>query len=173
TRPPATSSAPVSSGSRRTRATPGDYLIGEKININGDGTPLRYMDQPSKDGGSRDCWSSTIGNLDPHFSSGPANHLFYLMSGGSGAKVIGGVSYSSPTCNGSTVTAIGRDAALKIWYRALSTYMTSGTNYAGARDAAVEAATDLYGAASAQCTGVAAAFSAIDVAGTRCGGTTP
>ncbi|MFD5637763.1 M4 family metallopeptidase, partial [Streptomyces sp. NPDC127077] len=29
----------------------GDYLIGEKININGDGTPLRYMDKPSKDGG--------------------------------------------------------------------------------------------------------------------------
>ncbi|MEU2931256.1 M4 family metallopeptidase, partial [Streptomyces sp. NPDC007251] len=33
---------------------PGDYLIGEKININGDGTPLRYMDKPSKDGGSAD-----------------------------------------------------------------------------------------------------------------------
>ncbi|WP_033283015.1 M4 family metallopeptidase [Streptomyces sp. NRRL F-525] len=32
----------------------GDYLIGEKIDINGDGTPLRYMDKPSKDGGSAD-----------------------------------------------------------------------------------------------------------------------
>ena len=31
-------------------ADPGDYLIGEKININGNGTPLRYMDKPSKDG---------------------------------------------------------------------------------------------------------------------------
>ncbi|MDH6607193.1 Zn-dependent metalloprotease [Streptomyces sp. SAI-208] len=29
----------------------GDYLIGEEIDINGDGTPLRYMDKPSKDGG--------------------------------------------------------------------------------------------------------------------------
>ncbi|HEY8978356.1 MAG TPA: M4 family metallopeptidase, partial [Streptomyces sp.] len=28
----------------------GDYLIGEKIDINGNGTPLRYMDKPSKDG---------------------------------------------------------------------------------------------------------------------------
>ncbi|MFE5758919.1 M4 family metallopeptidase, partial [Streptomyces massasporeus] len=27
----------------------GDYLIGEEIDINGDGTPLRYMDKPSKD----------------------------------------------------------------------------------------------------------------------------
>ena len=26
----------------------GDYLIGEKININGNGTPLRYMDKPSR-----------------------------------------------------------------------------------------------------------------------------
>jgi Zn-dependent metalloprotease len=32
----------------------GDYLIGEKININGDNTPLRYMDKPSKDGNSAD-----------------------------------------------------------------------------------------------------------------------
>ena len=31
-------------------ADPGDYLIGEKININGNGTPLRYMDKPTKDG---------------------------------------------------------------------------------------------------------------------------
>ena len=27
-----------------------DYLIGELININGNGTPLRYMDRPSRDG---------------------------------------------------------------------------------------------------------------------------
>jgi Zn-dependent metalloprotease len=152
---------------------PGDYLIGEKININGDGTPLRYMDKPSKDGGSRDCWSSTLGGLDPHFSSGPANHLFYLLSEGSGAKTINGVAYNSATCNGSTVTGITRDVALKIWYRALSVYMTAGTNYAGARTAAISAATDLFGGASTQCAGVAAAFSAISVAGTACGGTTP
>jgi Zn-dependent metalloprotease len=151
----------------------GDYLIGEKININGDGTPLRYMDKPSRDGGSPDCWSSGIGNLDVHYSSGPANHVFYLMSEGSGAKTINGVSYNSPTCNGSTVTGITRDVAAKIWYRALSVYMTSSTNYAGARTAAINAAKDLYGATSAQCAGVESAFSAISVSGTTCGGTTP
>ena len=42
----------------------GDYLIGEKIDINGNGTPLRYMDKPSKDGGSADYWSRTVGRLD-------------------------------------------------------------------------------------------------------------
>ena len=151
----------------------GDYLIGEKININGNGTPLRYMDKPSKDGGSADCWYSGVGNLDVHYSSGPGNHVFYLMSEGSGAKTINGVSYNSPTCNGSTVTGIGRDAATKIWYRALSVYMTSNTSYAGARTAAVKAATDLYGAGSIQCAGVAAAFSAVNVTGTTCGTTPP
>jgi len=147
---------------------PGDYLIGEKL-----GTPFRYMDKPSRDGASPDCWSSTVGNLDVHYSSGPANHVFYLMAEGSGAKTINSVAYNSPTCNGSTVAGIGRDAAAKIWYRALSAYMTSSTNYAGARTAAVKAATDLYGATSTQCAGVAAAFSAINVAGTACSTTTP
>jgi len=141
----------------------GDYLIGEKININGNGTPLRYMDQPSKDGASKDCWSSTLGGLDPHYSSGPLNHWFYLASEGSGAKVINGVSYNSPTCNASTVTPIGRDAASKIWYRTLSTYLTSNSNYAAARTGAIKSAKDLYGAASSQCAGVETSFSAIAV----------
>jgi Thermolysin metallopeptidase, alpha-helical domain len=149
-----------------------DYLIGEKIDINGDGTPLRYMDKPSRDGGSPDCWSSGVGGLDVHYSSGPGNHVFYLLAEGSGAKVINGVSYNSPTCNASTFAGIGRDAAAKIWYRALSVYMTSSTNYAGARTAAVSAAKDLYGAGSAQCTGVENAFSGIAVPGTTCGATT-
>ena len=78
----------------------GDYLIGEKININGNGTPLRYMDKPSKDGRSADCWSRTVGRLDVHYSSGPLNHWFYLVSEGSGAKTLNGVSYNSPTCGG-------------------------------------------------------------------------
>ncbi len=109
----------------------GDYLIGEKVDINGNGTPLRYMDKPSRDGASPDCWSSGVGGLDVHYSSGPANHVFYLMAEGSGAKTINGVSYNSPTCNASTVTGIGRDAAAKIWYRALSVYMTSSDQLLG------------------------------------------
>ena len=154
---------------------PGDYLIGEEIDLNGNGTPLRYMDKPSRDGASKDCWSSSLGGLDPHYSSGPLNHWFYLASEGSGAKTINGTSYNSPTCNGSTVTGIGRDKAAKVWYRTLSTYLTSSSNYAAAREGAIRSAKDLYGASSAECTGVAAAFSAIAVpAGAEtCGGTTP
>ncbi|MDK9494600.1 M4 family metallopeptidase [Streptomyces katrae] len=142
----------------------GDYLVGEKIDINGDGTPLRYMDKPSKDGGSKDAWYSGIGGIDVHYSSGPANHWFYLASEGSGAKVINGVSYDSPTSDGLPVTAIGRDAAAKIWFRALTVgYFKSNTNYADARVQTLKAAADLYGQGSATYNNVANAWAAINV----------
>ncbi|MEV1094494.1 M4 family metallopeptidase [Streptomyces sp. NPDC049952] len=142
---------------------PGDYLIGEKIDINGDGTSLRYMDKPSKDGGSADYWDAGVGDLDVHYSSGVANHFFYLLAEGSGAKTIGGVDYDSPTSDGSTVTGIGRQKAYQIWYKALSVYMTSSTDYAGARDATEKAATDLFGADSAELAAVGAAWNGVNV----------
>ncbi|GHE73775.1 M4 family metallopeptidase [Streptomyces vinaceus] len=151
---------------------PGDYLIGEKIDINGDGTPLRYMDKPSKDGGSADAWYSGVGNLDVHYSSGPANHWFYLASEGSGAKVINGVSYNSPTSDGLPVTGIGRDKAQLIWYKALTTKFNSTTNYAGARAGTIAAATELYGAGSAEVKNVTDAWAAVNV-GARSGGGNP
>jgi Zn-dependent metalloprotease len=142
---------------------PGDYLIGEQFDLKKH-VGFRRMDRPSSDGSSADCWSSTVGQLDVHYSSGVGNHFFYLLSEGSGAKTLNGVSYNSPTCNGSTVAGIGRDAAAKIWYRTLTVYMTSSTNYKGARAASLKAASDLYGPASAQYAGVAAAWSAVNVA---------
>ncbi len=142
---------------------PGDYLIGEEIDINGDGTPLRYMDKPSKDGGSADSWSSSVGNLDVHYSSGVANHFFYLLAEGSGSKTINGVTYNSPTSNGSTVTGIGRAKALQIWYKALTTYFTSTTNYKSARAGTLSAASALYGSSSTEYKAVAAAWSAVNV----------
>ncbi|MGW7244519.1 M4 family metallopeptidase [Streptomyces sp. NPDC054804] len=147
----------------------GDYLIGEKIDINGDGTPLRYMDKPSKDGGSADYWSSSVGGLDVHYSSGVANHFFYLLSEGSGAKVINGVSYNSPTKDGLPVTGIGRAKALQIWYRALTTKFTSTTNYAAARTGTLAAAGELYGTTSTEYKAVQDAWAAVAV-GSRSGG---
>lgn len=64
-----------------------------------------------------------------HYSSGVANHFFYLLAEGSSPT---NGQPASPTCNGQTVTGIGRDKAGKIWYKALVTYMTSNTNYKGA-----------------------------------------
>ncbi|MCB5164531.1 M4 family metallopeptidase [Streptomyces bambusae] len=143
---------------------PGDYLLGEKIDIFGNGKPLRHQDQPSKDGrGSADYWSADVGDLDVHHSSGVANHFFYLLSEGSGAKDINGVHYDSPTVDGSTVTGIGRGKAVQIWYKALTAYFTSTTDYHGAREGTLKAATDLYGAGSAEVRAVDAAWAAVNV----------
>lgn len=136
----------------------GDFLIGEKIYKPGvAGDALRYMHNPSLDGKSANCWYSGVGSLNVHASSGVGNHFFYLLAQGSNATP------ASPTCNGSAVTGIGRDAAGKIWYRALTVYMTSSTNYAGARTATLKAAADLYGTGSVQYNTVAAAWSAVSV----------
>ena len=141
---------------------PGDYLIGEEFDLKNH-VGFRRMDNPASDGSSLNCWSSSAGNVDVHYSSGIGNHFFYLLAMGSGQKSLNGVSYNSPTCNGSTVTGIGNTAAAAIWYRALTVYMTSSTNYAGARTATLNAAKDLYGAGSTNYNAVAAAWSAVNV----------
>lgn len=141
---------------------PADYYIGEEFDLaQHDG--FRRMDNPALDGSSHSCWSSSTKNVDVHYSSGVGNHFFYLLAEGSGAKTIGGKAHSSPTCNGSTITGIGRSDAERIWFRALTVYMTSGTTYAQARTATLNAATDLFGAASNQRANVAAAWSAVNV----------
>ncbi|WP_183095155.1 M4 family metallopeptidase [Nocardioides stalactiti] len=141
---------------------PGDYYIGEEFDLASQ-SGFRRMDNPSLDGSSQSCWSTTTKNVDVHYSSGVGNHFFYLLAEGSGAKTIGGKAHSSPTCDGSTIVGIGRTDAERIWYRALTVYMTSGTTYAGARTATLNAATDLFGAASTQRATVAAAWSAVNV----------
>ncbi|MFC9942178.1 M4 family metallopeptidase [Streptomyces pratensis] len=156
-----------------TAQDPGDYLVGEKIDINGDGTPLRYMDKPSQDGASKDYWYSGIGSVDVHYSSGPANHFFYLLSEGSGAKTVNGVSYNSPTSDGLPVTGIGRDKALQIWFKALTTKFTSTTNYAAARTGTLAVAGELYGTTSTEYAAVAHAWAGIAVGSRPGGGTDP
>lgn len=140
-----------------------DYLIGEEIYINnpGNATALRYMYNPSLDNASPNCYSSSLGNLDVHYSSGVANHFFYLLAEGTGAKTFSNGTITSPTCNGSSLTGIGRSKAENIWYRALTVYMTSNTDYSGARTATINAANDLYGSATAST--VAATWSAVSV----------
>ncbi len=141
---------------------PGDYLIGEEFDLKNH-RGFRRMDNPSSDGKSYNCWSTTAGSADVHYSSGIGNHFFYLLAEGSGTKTFGGVTHTSTTCNGSTITGIGRTAAAKIWYRALTVYMTSSTNYSGARTATLNAARDLYGSGSTQYSTVAAAWTAVSV----------
>jgi Zn-dependent metalloprotease len=144
-----------------------DYEVGELIDINGDGTPLRYMDEPSKDAGaggaSQDWWSPETGSLDVHFSSGVANHFFYLLAEGSGSRTVNGVAYDSPTYDGLPAPGIGLHNATNVWYRALTTYMTSTTDYAGAREATLLAAADLFGRSSEAYEAVGNAWAAVNV----------
>ncbi|WP_163507634.1 M4 family metallopeptidase [Fodinicola acaciae] len=135
-----------------------DYDIGEKINIFGNGKPLRYMYNPQLDGRSYNCWLSGR-RVDPHYSSGIANHFFFLLAEGSGNTAYG----NSPTCNNSTVTGIGRDKAAKIWYKALDEGFVSNTTYPNARTETLRAASSLYGSTSAEYKAVAAAWSAVSV----------
>jgi Zn-dependent metalloprotease len=122
---------------------PGDYLIGEKITLKklatkdpGDGKYLRSMIHPTWDGKSVDNYSKYTSTLDVHYSSGIANNVFYLMAEGG----MNDTSQLSVAAGG-----IGRAKAEQIWYRALTLYMTSSTNFAGARAATLLAAADLYG----------------------------
>ncbi|HNX93621.1 MAG TPA: M4 family metallopeptidase [Holophaga sp.] len=130
------------------------WTIGSQLSS----TPLRYMYKPSKDGYSPDAWSSTLKNLDVHYSSGPMNRAAYFLS--QGATTSGDTSTSYLP---SGMTGIGNDKTARIWYRALTTYLTSSSDYAGARAAAISAAKDLYGAGSAEEQAVWNAFHGINV----------
>ena len=137
---------------------PPDFDIGE--NITRDGTPLRSMAQPSRDGSSADCWTVFTRLRDVHFASGVGNHFFYLLSQGSGT----GPYDTSETCGGApAVTGIGNGPAEQIWYRALTVYMTTTTDYHEARQATLDAARDLYGDGSTEQAAVAAAWTAVNV----------
>jgi Zn-dependent metalloprotease len=142
--------------------TGGNWTIGEQLMS----TPLRYMYKPSLDGASPDAWYSGIGGIDVHYSSGPMNRAFYFLSQGASSSSTSS-SYSSYLPGG--MTGIGNDSAARIAYRALTVYMSSSTNYAGARTAFLSAASDLYGATSAEYAAVQNAFAAINV-GTSAGG---
>jgi Zn-dependent metalloprotease len=148
---------------------PGDYRIGEHIDINGDGTPLRYLYDPTLDGVSRGCWSPSVGTLDVHYSSGVANHFFFNLAEGTGKTAYG----TSPVCGSApAVVGIGRAKAERIWFRALDVYFTSTTRYVShdnpantARAATLSAATDLFGLCSTEYRAVQAAWTAVKVRG--------
>jgi len=160
---------------------PGNYIIGDNLFINPDPTrkAIRWMFKPHLDGTSPDCYPSatnpsngiTLPNfqaMDVHYSSGVANHFYYLLAEGAvvpagfGAGTAANLGPSDLVCNGNTgIVGIGRAKAQQIWYRALTVYFTSNTNYAGARVATMNAAADLYGAGSAEQNAVAAAWSAV------------
>jgi len=140
----------------KTPATPGDAL--------------RYMSNPRQDGLSPNYWYSGIGSVDVHYSSGVGNLAFYLAAAGGenpyprvGTAGTGANYRPNDGVANPVVQQIGYLNASRIWYRALSVYMTSSTTYAQARVATLNAARDLFGLGSTQYTAVAAAWTNVNV----------
>lgn len=142
---------------------PPNYLVGEKLGL--DQKFLRRLDRPSLDRleGAIDYWSPAVYNAEVHAGSGVSSHAYYLLAEGSGRKTIGRVTYNSPTYDRSTVRGIGRAKATAIYYRALTRYMVSSTDFHGARVATLKAAKDLYGATSVEYKTVDKSWAAVNV----------
>ncbi|MDL2357720.1 MAG: M4 family metallopeptidase, partial [Pseudomonadota bacterium] len=138
-----------------------DWMVGREISKTG--TPLRWLYKPSKDGASPNAWSSGIGNLDVHYSSGPNNRMFYFLSQGSNANASSDYYSSYLTKTPLAMTGIGTDKAYRIWFRALTTKFTASTNYADARNKVLQSAQDLYGVGSREAIAVQRAYAAINV----------
>ncbi|GAA0482913.1 M4 family metallopeptidase [Streptomyces stramineus] len=142
---------------------PPNYLLGEKLGL--DQTFLRRLDKPSLDvlEGTVDYWDAGAYDREVHAGSGVSSHAFYLLAEGSGKKTIGNVAYDSPTYDGAPVAGIGRDKAQQIYYRALTRYMVSTTDFHEARTATLQAAEDLHGAGSAEYKAVDRSWAAVNV----------
>ncbi|MEI5907406.1 M4 family metallopeptidase [Bacillus spongiae] len=85
-----------------------------------------------------------------HINSGIINKAAYLLSEG-------GSHY------GVTVRGIGQDKLGDIFYRSLTQYLTPSSSFSHLRATAVQSATDLYGAGSAEVTSVNQAFDAVGI----------
>ncbi|MGO4380437.1 M4 family metallopeptidase [Pseudoduganella sp. RAF19] len=141
--------------------TGNDWVMGAEISKSGQ--PLRWLYKPSKDGTSPNAWSSTLGNLNVHYSSGPNNRMFYFLSQGSSSSSTSDYYSSYLTKTPKNMTGIGNDKAYRIWFKANTTKFTSSTNYADARTKVIQAAEELYGVGSKESTAVKRAYAAINV----------
>src|SRR3954454_4060247 len=146
------------------------WKVGEDIYTPGTaGDALRYMNNPTADGYSKDYYperyTGTSDNGGVHGNSGIANLVYYLMvMGGPHPRAKTAVNVTALSATSST----SLDMAQRIWYRALTVYFTSSTNFQGARTATVQAATDLYGSAAAAT--VTSAWDCVAVPGGSGGG---
>ncbi len=134
------------------------WTVGEDCMTPGTpGDAVRYMYDPTLDGSARDHYDDRYtGPLDSggvHDNAGIGYLAFYLASEG-------GV---HPTYPGATLYGLGADTTAAIWYRALTTYMSSSTDFMGTREATLSAAADLHGSGSVEYNVVATAWAEVGV----------
>ncbi|WP_371648473.1 MULTISPECIES: M4 family metallopeptidase [unclassified Streptomyces] len=143
---------------------PPNYLIGERLGMNKQKF-LRSLADPALDkleGGVGE-WDPKQYDCEVHAGSGISSHAFYLLAEGSKPKTINGIHYNSRTRGGMKVEGIGRDKALQIFYDALTGHMVHNTDFHGARQATLQAATERYGQGSAEYEAVDRAWAAVNV----------
>jgi Zn-dependent metalloprotease len=104
-------------------------------------------------------WAPT-GSTQPdnggvHTNSGVQNYWFYLLSAGGSGTNDNGWTYN--------IAGIGTSQAMQIAYRNHTTYLTSSSNYANARQGAIQAAGDIFGECSQQQRMTANAWHAVGV----------
>lgn len=147
------------------RPSRANWLIGEDI-----GAAFRNMANPNQfsqpDTYHGTFWyTGTADNGGVHTNSGVLNFWYYLLSqGGSGTNDIG---------NAFTVAGIGIDKAGAIAFRTNTVYLITTSNFASARTAAIQSATDLYGAGSAEVIATTNAWYAVGVGAAYNACTTP
>ena len=146
-----------------------DWQIGEDVYTPGTGgdalrdlsdptccnQPDHYDDLVTPDAGGsaldQACNAATSqDNGCVHYNSGIPNKAAYLMSAGG-------------TFHDVSVTGMGNDDMGDIWYLAETTYLMSSDDFADARQATIDAATALYGAADARVLAVRNAWAAVGV----------
>ncbi|MBC7447568.1 MAG: M4 family metallopeptidase [Hymenobacteraceae bacterium] len=150
------------------------WLIGEEIMKAGGA--LRSMSNPNQyqqpDTYKGTYWVASVASPTQfndyggvHTNSGVLNFWFYLLSqGGSG---------TNDKSSAYTVAGITIDKAAKIAFRTESVYLSANSTYADARTGAIQAATDLYGAGSAEVIATTNAWYAVGVGAAYGGTTTP
>jgi len=136
---------------------PPDYQVGEEINLVGSG-PIRYMYNPSL-AGDDNCYSSSTASDEVHAAAGPGNHWFYLLAEGTSPT---NGQPTSTTCNGTTMTGLGIQKAMKIMYNAML-IKTSSSSYLKYRTWTLTAAKNLYPGSCTEFNAVKAAWTAVSV----------
>ena len=122
-----------------------DFLVGQEIFKGSASQALRYMCNPTQDGSSIDNAANYTNGMDPHYSSGVYNKMFCTLAKTSG--------WNTPT-------------AFKVMARANANYWTASSTYASGACGVITAASDL----GLSTSDVAAAFSAVGVSTSSCGG---
>ncbi len=136
---------------------PPDYLVGEEVNLVGTGE-IRNMYDPTLEG-DPSCYSSSVPSMEVHAAAGPGDHWFYLLAEGTNPT---NGQPASTTCDGSTLTGIGIEAAGNIVYNAML-MKTSSSSYLKYRTWTLAAAKNLYPGSCAEFNAVKAAWDAVSV----------